>query len=596
MRINIFFFNFFFPQYPVIGVDGRVTVYNPVTRLPSGYLHAVLALGTEDQVRLLEATRSLGNNSDSVQTTSVGKLTSMVPMPAIYDSSDGIQTASLGEVISMEPLPATYDNDHSIQAAFIGEHTSVEPFPCSVVNHHVPIFSGNSKSQSRHINNSSSVISKLPQSFCDHTYALESFQQYSYHNSDRVPTLDTQEHDRSVTVDVRDLTESLPNSSLVSHEVNDQQEQKNNVEFRQNLFDNVERRLSFKNAKTVISSDLNSCAVQNQRPSLAFNHPADRKEQYPQAHGFQYSADKLMVKHYSVGSSGTKDISQPTGGQQVKEPRLQSKGDQTLRSGAGQQTHDIFNAKMITGHSIDQQELQADLPVLDVTSSETVTLQNSSRSTETCELPSDLPLDIIYEACYSSNEVLNMHSSDIQSPSFSQNVHTDGVSSKELSSQSTDVSSQVPAELKNDLNDDTGPVTSKITCSESERTDFNRDDFLGIDGRASEARQLFSVLDNLEASESTEVGPESNFHAHVEIERAMHLQCYMQHEGDETAAGDVTEPEPSTYVTFFHEQGHASESELQMFTPLASHSANPSWCWHCDTWLSSDLLTNVSVL
>jgi hypothetical protein len=60
-----------------------------VTSLPSGYLHAVLALGTEDQIQLLEAARSFDNNSASVQTTSAGRRTTMVPMPAPYDDSNG---------------------------------------------------------------------------------------------------------------------------------------------------------------------------------------------------------------------------------------------------------------------------------------------------------------------------------------------------------------------------------------------------------------------------------------------------------------------------------------------------------------------------
>lgn len=566
-----------------------------MTRLPAGRLHAVLALGTEDQVRLLEVTCCIDNSNDGVQTASTGKLTSMVPMPAAYDISDGIQTPSLGEQMSMERMRATYNDNHSIQTASVREHTSMEPFPVSVVNHYAPVFSGNSKSQERHINNSSSVISELPQRFYDHTYALEYLQQYSYHNSDSVPTLGTQEHGRGMTVDVRDLTKSLPNSPMVSHEVNSQ-----HTEFRQSSFDNVERHLSFKNTKTVRSSDQKSCAIQNQRPSLAFKHPANRKEQYPQGHSFQHSVDKLMVKNHNVGSSGTKDFSQSTGGQQVKQSKLQSKGDQSLQSGTGWRTdakigtYRPSNKETKTGVSTKHQASQADLLALDVTTSETVTLQNTSKSTETCELLSDLPLDIIYEACVSSNEVLDVQPGDLsdsQSPNFSQNEHTDeGVSSKELSSQCTEVSSQVPTKLKSDSKDGTGPGTNKIICSESGKTDLNTDSFLGIDSRASEAQQLFSVLDDLEASKSAEADPENSFHVHMEIERAMHLRC----DGDETVAGEATEP--STYVTFLLKRGSANESELQMSTPLASHSANPSWCWHCDTWLSSDLLTNVSVL
>ncbi|XP_033608790.1 uncharacterized protein LOC111867995 isoform X4 [Cryptotermes secundus] len=580
-------------KYPVIAVDGWVTVYNPVTRLPAGQLHAILALGTEDQVWLLKVTR-LDNSSDGVRTTSTGKLTSMVPMPTAHDSNDGIQTAHLGGQMLMEPTPATYSDNHSIQTSSVGEHTSVEPFPCSIVNHYAPVFSGNSKSQARHINNSASVISELPQRFYDHAYASASLQQCSYHNSDSVPTLGTQEPGRDKTVDVRDLTKSLPHSPMVSHEVNSQC-----TEFWQSSFDNVERHLSFQNTKTAKHSVQKSCAIQNQRPSLAFKHPVNRKEQYPQGHSFQHSADKLMVKNHNVGSSGTKDFSQSTRGQQVKQSRLQSKGDQSLQSGTGWQTDDIINVKPSnketkTRVSTKHQESQAGLPTLDVTTSETVTLQNTSKSTETYELLSDLPLDIIYEACVSSTEVLNVQPdelSDSQSPSFSQNEHTnEGVSSKELSSQCTEVSSQGPFKLINYLKDGTGGGTNKITYSESERTDLNADSFLGIDSRASDAQQCVSVLDDLEASKSAEADPESSFHVHVEIERAMHLQYYRQNEGDEAIAGKATEP--STYVTFLLKQGSANESELQMFTPLASHSANPSWCWHCDTWLSSDLLTN----
>jgi hypothetical protein len=101
----------------------------------------------------------------------------------------------------------------------------------------------------------------------------------------------------------------------------------------------------FKNAKTVEISDQNSYATQNKRPSLAFRHPANRKEQYPQDHSFQYSANKLMVKNNSVGSSGTKGIFQSSSGQQLKQARLQLKEDQSLWSGAGQQTQDNFSSK-----------------------------------------------------------------------------------------------------------------------------------------------------------------------------------------------------------------------------------------------------------
>jgi hypothetical protein len=117
-------------------------------------------------------------------------------------------------------LPTTYNNVRSIETCV--EYTSVESFSCKTVDHHAPVISRNSKSQSRPIINSLSVISELPQSFYDHTYPLESFQQYSHHNSDRVPTLGTQEHGTHMTEGVRDLTESLPDSSLVSNEIDGQ--------------------------------------------------------------------------------------------------------------------------------------------------------------------------------------------------------------------------------------------------------------------------------------------------------------------------------------------------------------------------------------
>lgn len=467
-----------------------------MTGLPSGHLHVVLALGTEGQVQLLEVSHGL---------------------------KEAVFTHSF-----QEPLPTTHNSNHNIQTSSVGKLTSMEPFPCSVVDCHKPEFSGISESQARHINNNSSVTSEFPQSLYEQMHLMESLQECSY-NSDSVPTLDTEEHLRSVSVDVDDLMESLPSSVSVLYRVKDKRELNSGTEFQ--------------------------------------------------------------------GNSGTKEFSQCIVDQQVKKSQLQLQNDQSSQSGPRLQTDDIFNAKIDTnepsnmqakiGISTKHQESQADLLILDLTNSEIVTLQNTPKVTES-ELSRTPPLDIISDVCVSNNGASNVQPGDLsdsQNCDFSQNEHIkERLRDEELSPYCSHTSlSHIPAKWKSDLKD------SKLLCSESVRSDFNSGSFLGMISQASNARQLSSVLHESVGLKSAEIDPKSNFYVHLEIERAMHLQCYRQHEGNETAGAIA---EPNTYVTCQND----NESEVKMFTPLVLHTANPSWYWQCDTWLSSDLLTDVSIL
>jgi hypothetical protein len=559
---------FLFLQYPVIGVDGWITVSNPVTGLPSGHLHVMLALGTEDQVQLLEVSRGL---KEAVLT-----------------------------------LPTTQNSSHSIQTASVRKFTSMEPFTHSTVHRHEPSLSGTSESQTRHINSySSSVTSELLQNHHEQTHLPESLQECLYHNSDTVPTLDVQEHLESVSVDVNYLTESLPSSTSVSYRVRDERGPNSDTELWDNSFPNVVKHILFKKNQTTEDNirELYSIQNQGQGPVVLFKDPAVRKEKCSQEPSFQFLADAVKAKHHYVDSSGTKEFSQFVVDQRVKKSDLQSQNDEFSQSGPKLQMYDLVNAKIDTdepsymqakiGIGTKDQESQVDLLVLDVNISKTVTVQNTSKATES-ELHRSPPLEIISDICVNSDEVLHVQPedwNDSQNSDSSQNEHKKGrLRGKELCPECSLMPlSHSPTKAKSDLKD------SKSLCSESERTNLNSVSFLGMNNEASNARHLTSVLLESVESKSAEVDPERNFHVHLEIERAMHLQHFRQKAGSETAGAVI---EPSTYVTFMVRQGcpNGNESEVKMFTPLMSHSTNPSWCWHCDTWLSSDLLMDVSVI
>jgi hypothetical protein len=537
-----------------------------VTGLPSGRLNVVLALGTEDQIHLLEVSRGLKET-------------------LFIHSLQNFQ----------EPVPASHDDSHIMKATPVRDLTSTEPFSCSVANHHEPLFSRKSESQARHINSSLSVTSELPQSIYEHTHTLESLQEHSCDDDDSVPILDTQEHVRNISVDVSD-------SASISHRMKDQGEQNNDTELQGSSFDNVVRHLPSKNNRTTKSNVTKVCSIQNQGPAVSFKHASIRNEKYSQQPSIQYSVERVKPRHLNDDSFEAQEFCQSIVDQQVKH----SQGGHSSHSGSELQTYDTSNAKIGTYHPLNKharivistkhQESQTDSFVVNVTSCETVTLQNTSKDTAS-ELPRGPPLDIIHEVCVSSSEVSNVQPGDMNdshNSSFSENEHMkERLRDKELSHQCTHTSlSLLSDKLKSDLKVSTVPCTDKLLSSESEGTDLNRDSFLG--NQTSKAEQLSSVLHESVASKSAEIDPESNFHVHLEIERAMHLRCFRQHEGGKTVAGVI---EPSTYVSFLLKQSSpgADESGSNMFTPLVSNTASPSWHWHCDTWLSSDLLTNVSV-
>jgi hypothetical protein len=545
----------------------------------------LLALGTEDQVQLLEVTRGL---KEAVFTHSSQDFQER--MQATCDDSHSIQTASVGEPVSSETCPV------------MKRH---ETFSHSVVNYHEPVFLGQSDSQTRHIRNS---LSEVPQSLYDHTGALESWQSYCYHNSDSVPTLDAQEDVRSLSVDVSDLTGSLPSVTSVLQRTKHQEGKIDGMEFQGNSCVNVARHMSFKNGHTGESNAKKPCSFVNEGSAVSFECQTIRREKHTQEPNFQFATGMVIARNFNVDSLGTKEFSQPVVDQQIKPPQH----DKSSQAGAGLQTHGIIGSKIDScllsdkqaniGISSKHQESQTDLHVIDLTSSETVTLQDTPRTTKgaTCELPRSPLGDVICEACISSNGVSNVQPEDFcdsKNSSFSENEHIkESVRDKKLSCQSTQTSlSQVFAELNIGVESCTGPGIQE-PCSKSLRPDLNADSYLGIVNQASNTQQSSSLPHESSTKQPAEVDPKCSFYAHIEIERAMHLQCFMEHNNNETVSG--TAFEPSTYVTFVLKQDCPAtiESELKVGTPLAPHTASPVWNWQCDTWLPSDLLTNVSIL
>jgi len=534
----------------------------------------LLALGTEDQVQLMEVTRGL---KEAVLTHSSQDFRD--PMQAVCDDSNSIQTTSVGESLSSEPCSIT--NRH-------------RAFSYSVANRHESSLLGQSESQTRHVRNN---LAEVPESLCDHTRALESLQSYCYHNSDSVPTLDVQKDVTRLSVDVSDVTGSLPSVTSVLHRTVFQEGKIDGVEFQGNLYVDMARHKSFKNSKTEKSNAKKPCISLIEGSAVSLECPSVRREKHTQEPNFQSATDTVTASCCDVDSLGTKEFYQSVVDRQVKP----SQRDQSSQAGAGLKTHGTVNSKIDSCLSSDKQEdvrigskhqeSQTDLHGLELTSSETVTLQNSLNTTEgeKCKFPRSPLGDVICEACVSSNEVSNVQLVDISDSKNS------SVGRKKLSCQCTQTSSSpVFAGLNATFESCTEPGIIE-SCSESPRPGLNADSFPGIVNQASKTEQSSSLVHELLTSQHAEVEPEDTFHAHLEIERALHLRRFTEQDDSETVGG--TAFEPSTYVSFVLKRGcPTTESELKMYTPIVPHSANPVWHWQCHSWLLSDLLTNVSVL
>lgn len=543
-----------------------------MTGLLSGHLRVLLALGTEDQVRLLEVTRGL---KEAVFTHSSQNFQD--PMHAACDDSNSIHTTSVGERISSEPR------------SIMNHH---KEFSYSVVSRHELNSSGQSESPTRHIRND---LSEVPESLYGHTHALESLQLYSYRNSDTVPMLDVQEDVTSLSVDVSDLTGSLPSVTSVLHRTVFEEGKMDDVEFQGNSYVDVARHTSFKNSETEKSNAKKPCSSLSEGSAVSLECPTVRREKHTQERNFQSATDMVTASHCDVESLGTKEFYKSLLDRQVKP----SQRDQSSQAGAGLKTHSTINSKTdscpssdkqeVVGISSKHQESQADVHVLELTSSETVTLQNSldTAKGEKCKLLRSPRSDFIFEACISSSEV-----SDVQSEDFSDSRNS-SLGLKELSRQCTQTSSSpVFAGPNTTFESCTGPRIVE-SCSESPRPGLSADSFPGIVNQASKTEHSSSLVHELLTSRPAEVEPEDRFHAHLEIERALHLRCFTERDDSETVAGSAFEP--STYVSFVLKQGcpTTNVSELKM-SPIVPHSASPVWHWQCDTWLPSDLLTNVS--
>ena len=535
----------------------------------------LLALGTEDQVQLLEVTRGL---KEALFTHSSQDFRD--PVPAAYDVNNTIQTTSVGEPVSSEPRSIT--NRH-------------RAFSYSVANHHESSLLRQSESQMRHIRNN---LSEVPESLHDHTHALESLQSYCYHNSDSVPTIDVQEDVTSLSVDVSDLTGSLPSVTSVLHRTVFQEGKIDGVEFQGNSYVDMARHKSFKNNETEKSNAKKPCSCLSEGSAVSSECPSVRREKHTQEPNFQSATNMMIASHCDVDSLGTKEFYRSVVDRQVKP----SQRDQSSQASTGLETHGTINSKIDSFLSSDKQEdvgigskhqeSQTDLRGLELTSSETVTLQNSLNTTkgEKCKLPISPPGDVICESCINNNEVSNVQPEDFCDSKNSSVGH------KELSCQCTQTSSSpVFAELNTTFESWTGPGIIE-SCFKSPRPGLNADIFPGIVNQFSKTEQSSSLVLELLTSQHADIEPEDRFHAHLEIERALHLRCSTEHDDSETVAG--TAFEPSTYVSFVLKHGcpTTNESELKMFTPIVPDSASPVWHWQCDSWLPSDLLTNVSVL
>ena len=545
-----------------------------MTGLLSGHLRVLLALGTEDQVQLLEITHGL---KEAVFTRSSQPFQD--PLLAPCDDTNSTQT-SVGEPISSEPRLVM--NRH-------------KAFSYSVVNHHETSLLGKSESQKRRIRNN---LSEVPGSIHDHTHALESLQSYCFHNSDSMPALDVQEDVTSLSVDVSDLTGSSPSVTSVLHRTVFQGGKIDGVEFQGNSYVDVARRTSFKNSETAKSNAKKPCSSLSEGSAVSLECPTVRREKHTQEPNFQSAMNMMTASHCDVDSLGTKEFYQSVVDWQVKP----SQCDKSAQAGAELKAHRTINSKIDSclssdkqedvGISSKHQELQTDLHGLELTSSETVTLQNSLNTTkgEKFKFPRSPPGDVICEACISSNEVSNVQLED------SSNSKNSSVGHKELSCQCTQTSlSPVFAEPNTTFESCTGPGIIE-SCTESPRPGLNADSFPGIVNQASKTEQSSSLVHESLTSQPAEIEPKDRFHAHLEIERALHLRCFTGHYDGESVAGAAFEP--STYVSLVLKQGcpTTDKSELKMFTPVIPHSASPVWHWQCDTWLPSDLLTNVSVL
>lgn len=529
-----------------------------MTGLLCGRLRVLLALGTEDQVQLLEVTRGL---REAIFTHSSQDFQD--PTQAACDDSNSIRRTSV-EPVTSEPCSIT--NHH-------------KEFSYSVVSHRESSLLGQSESLTRHIRN---ILSEVPESLYNHAHAPESLQSYCYRNRDGIPTLDVQEDVTSLSVDVSDLTGSFPSVTSISHTTVFQEGKMDGVEFQGNSCVDVARHTSFKNSETGKSNAKIPCSCLSGGSAVSLECPTD----------------VVTASHCDVDSLGTKEFYRSVLDRQVKP----SQCDQSSQAGAGLKAHGTVNSKIDSCPSSDEQEddgigskhreSQTDLHGLELTCSETVTLQNSLNTTkgEKCKLPRSPPGDVSCKACISSNEV-----SSVQLENFSDSKHSNA-GHKELSCQCTQTSSSpVFAELNTTFESCTGPGVIE-SCSESPTPGLNADDFPGIVNHSSNTEESFSLIHELLTSQPAEIEPEDRFHAHLEIERALHLRCFTEHDDSETVAG--TAFEASTYVSFVLKQGCPTTdgSELKMFTPVVPHSASPVWHWQCDTWLPSDLLTNVSLL
>lgn len=559
-----------FPQYPVIGVDGWVRVHNPVTGLLSGHLRVLLALGTEDQVQLLEVTRGL---KQAVLTHLSQDFQD--PMQAAFDDSNSIQTSSVGEPVSSEPCSIT--NRH-------------RAFSYSLMNRHESSLLGQSESQTRHIRNN---LSEVPESLYDRTRALESLHSYCYHNSDSIPTLDVQEDVTSLSVNVSDLTGSLPSVTSVLPGTVFQEGKIDGVEFQGNSRIDVARHRSFKNSETEKNNAKKTCSSLSEGSAVCLECPSVRREKHTEEPDFQSVIDTITASHCVVDSLGTKEFYQSV---------VDRQRDQSSQAGIGLKTHGTINSVIDSCPSSDKQEdvgisskhkeSQTDLHALELTSSETVTLKNSLNTTkgEKCKLPRSPSGDVICEACISSNEISNVQPEDFCDSKNSSVGH------KEMSCQCTQASlSPVFAEPNATFESCIGPGIIE-SCSDSPRPGLNADRFPGIVNQASKTEESSSLVHELLTSQHAAFEPKDRFRAYLEIERALHLQCFTGHDDSETIAG--TAFEPSTYISFVLKQScpTTTESDLKMFTPIVPRSASPVWRWQCDSWLPSDLLTNVSVL
>ncbi|XP_069677731.1 C2 domain-containing protein 3 isoform X2 [Periplaneta americana] len=580
-------------KYPVIAIDGWVTVMNPITQMPCGQIQVVLALGTEDQVQLLEVSRGL-------------KETILTPSQC-QDSECRMQYGS-------DIRPGT-----SKMAE--GQITSTEPSLCSVLNNS-DIFIENHnvcESQMRHIRPNSGVARG---SLRGNGQSLIIQQQDYDLYADSMFTLGSHEPVRNT------VTNSVQESTVLNGNKNGRPRNiSGNVNGAQDLYIQPRSRIQ-KDAyvgkvpmhvngvqvtSSYQSSILNLELIQQRKDEGTKNNgnSLGHVRQFPQRCQPEINGackDMSVQNHDSVPHvthtnkiteqnnlpfinedsniiQGENSGSQSNIDQQMTQLQVFENSNEHFDS--EMDSHEVLNDRFNAFHPTSQtgyhrkhQESQTDLLILDLADCGSLPLQSSSTFNKSTRenLPTDPTFDDTCKDCNRVNEMLNRDASNGDSSNLLHSKLRTKEKSVQFSQQSSDLKiNSSEAETNSHANEE----------SEQEISSLTKDNVMTVSDKVLKSGHLLEEPVPLRSADT-----ENYFHVHVEIERAMHLQCFKQQKKNESDT--EAEFEPSTYVTFLLKQccSSSNETDVRVFTPLVPQTVNPVWHWHCDTWLPSDLLTN----